>query len=88
MAGRGWESWEVATAGGGGEETWEGREGLCVLLDFKVLWTRISVIFFDLTILYPIFGAYFCLYLEFLYVIPVLLAVLLCVFRDINLCVL
>ena len=87
MAGRGWESWEVATAGGGGEETWEEREGLCVLLDFKMLWTRISVIF-DLTILYPIFGAYFCLYLEFLYVIPVLPAVLLCVFRDIVLCVL
>ena len=65
-----------------------GGEGLCVLPDFRMLLIRISVVFFDLTILYPILEAYLCLYLEFLCVTPALGTVLLCVSCDINLCVL
>ena len=61
---------------------------LCVLPDFRILLSGELVVFSDMTILYPVFGVYPCIYLRFLSVTPLLDIVLLCVSYDINLCVL
>ncbi len=73
---------------GGGEGSWGGGGRLCVLPDFRILLIGILAVFFDLTILYPVFRVYPCIYLGFLSVTPLLRSVLLCVSCDINLCVL